>query len=61
MTAGTFAILATAVLALHLAVVAFVVVGLVLIVVGNRLGWTWANRPAWRWAHLATKTHGGRS
>ena len=54
MTAGTFAILATAVLALHLAVVAFVVVGLVLIVVGNRLGWAWANRRAWRWAHLAT-------
>jgi hypothetical protein len=54
MTPGGFVILATAVLILHLAVVAFVVVGLAAIVVGNRLGWSWANRPAWRWAHLAT-------
>ena len=45
-------ILADAVLVLHFAVVLFVVGGLLLIVAGNRLGWPWVNRPAFRWAHL---------
>lgn len=45
--------LADAVLVLHAAVVAFVVAGLPLAVLGNRLGWAWANRRGWRLAHLA--------
>lgn len=45
--------LAAGVLALHLALVAFVVGGLPAIIIGNRLGWQWANAPGWRWLHLA--------
>lgn len=46
-------LLADAVLLLHLGVVLFVVLGLPAIVLGNRRGWCWVNRPAWRGAHLA--------
>jgi len=45
--------LADAVLVLHLAVVLFVVGGLVLILVGNVLRWAWVNRLSFRLAHLA--------
>ena len=45
--------LADAVLALHFALVAFVVGGLVAILVGNALGWRWVNRRGFRIAHLA--------
>jgi uncharacterized membrane protein YqgA involved in biofilm formation len=45
--------LADAVLVLHLAVVLFVVGGLVVVVAGNLRGWRFANAPAFRWAHLA--------
>jgi hypothetical protein len=45
--------LADVVLLLHLAVVLFVVGGLVLIVVGNLRGWTWVNGAWLRLAHLA--------
>lgn len=45
--------LADAVLALHLAVVAFVVGGLLAIVVGNLRGWRRVNAPWFRIAHLA--------
>lgn len=44
--------LADAVLVLHLAVVLFVVGGLVAVIVGNRRGWRWVNRPLFRLAHL---------
>jgi hypothetical protein len=44
--------LADAVLLLHLAVVLFVVGGLVLIVVGNLRGWQWVNGAWLRLAHL---------
>jgi len=44
--------LANAVLLLHLAVVAFVVLGLPAILLGNRSGWAWANNLWWRLAHL---------
>ncbi|PWG63876.1 DUF2784 domain-containing protein [Sediminicurvatus halobius] len=44
--------LADAVLLLHLAVVLFVVSGPPLIALGNRWGWQWVNRPAYRVAHL---------
>ena len=45
--------LADAVLALHVAVAAFIVGGLVLIVVGNLYGWRWVNTLWFRLAHLA--------
>lgn len=48
-----YALLADVVLALHLGVVLFVGGGLVLVVVGNRRGWAWVNRLAFRLAHLA--------
>lgn len=53
MAPETFRLLATTVLALHLALVGFVVVGFVAILLGNGLGWRWVNAPAWRWPHLA--------
>ena len=46
--------LADAVLALHVAVVAFVVGGLILIIAGNLRGWRWVNGFGFRSAHLAT-------
>lgn len=45
--------LADGVLAVHVAVVAFVVIGLVLIVVGNVFNWRWANALWFRVAHLS--------
>lgn len=50
------AILADLVLALHLAIVAFVVGGLVVVVAGNRLGSAWVNGWAFRLLHLAAIT-----
>jgi Protein of Unknown function (DUF2784) len=44
---------ADVVLALHVAIVAFVVGGLVLIIAGNLLRWRWANAYWFRLAHLA--------
>ncbi len=46
-------LLADVVLTLHLAVVAFVVGGLLLIIIGNLRGWRWVNSIAFRVAHLA--------
>jgi polyferredoxin len=46
--------LADAVLCSHVALMAFVVLGLPLIVVGNLRRWTWINSPWLRFAHLAT-------
>lgn len=48
-----YALLADLVLVLHLAVVCFVVGGLVAVLIGNRRGWRWVNRPGFRIAHLA--------
>lgn len=45
--------LATAVLVVHVAIVCFVVVGLVLAVAGNLRGWHWVNNLWFRVAHLA--------
>jgi len=45
--------LADAVLALHIAVVLFVVGGLALIVAGNLRGWRWVNRFWFRLLHIA--------
>ncbi|MBO6850431.1 MAG: DUF2784 domain-containing protein [Marinobacter sp.] len=47
-----YQILADAVLAVHVAIVVFVVGGLVLILLGNRLGWQWVNRRWFRYLHL---------
>ncbi|HET6563798.1 MAG TPA: DUF2784 domain-containing protein [Xanthomonadales bacterium] len=45
--------LADAVLLVHLSVILFVVLGLPAILVGNKRGWNWVNRRAWRLVHLA--------
>ena len=47
-----YAALADAVLLLHAAIVLFVVLGLPVILWGNRRGWAWVNRLGWRAAHL---------
>jgi polyferredoxin len=49
-----YQLLADLVLTLHVAVVLFVVGGLVLIVAGNLHGWAWVNGRAFRAAHLAS-------
>lgn len=48
-----YALLADAVLALHVAVVLFVIGGLLAVLIGNRLGWASVNALAFRLAHLA--------
>ncbi len=48
-----YQLLADAVLALHVAVVLFVVGGVVLVVAGNWRGWRWVNALWFRLAHLA--------
>jgi hypothetical protein len=53
MQAWAWRALADAVLLLHLAIVLFVVGGLVLIVAGNLRGWRWVNTWWLRLAHLA--------
>lgn len=45
-------LLADLVLALHLAVVVFVIAGLALVVAGNLRGWRWVNNLWFRLAHL---------
>ncbi|WP_339651526.1 DUF2784 domain-containing protein [Halopseudomonas pelagia] len=46
--------LANAVLTLHLSLVVFVVLGLLLVIVGNLCHWRWVNSLWFRMAHLAT-------
>ncbi|NJN64877.1 MAG: DUF2784 domain-containing protein [Acidobacteria bacterium] len=48
-----FQVLADVVLAVHVAIVLFVVGGLVVILVGNARGWAWVNRSWFRIAHIA--------
>ncbi|QIB65931.1 DUF2784 domain-containing protein [Kineobactrum salinum] len=43
---------ADAVLLLHALFVAFVIVGLLLILAGGVLGWRWVRKPVFRWLHL---------
>lgn len=47
-----YQVLADTVLALHLAIVLFVVAGLVLVLVGNLRRWRWVNHLWFRLAHL---------
>ena len=49
----TYQLLADMVLSLHLAIVSFVIGGLVFIIVGNLRTWTWVNAVWFRLAHLA--------
>ena len=51
-----YQLLADVVLALHFAIVVFVGGGLVVIIVGNLLGWRWVNALCFRLAHLAAIT-----
>ena len=53
MSPAVLRLLADVVLVLHAALVLFVVLGLVLIVLGNRLGWGFVNGPVLRGLHLA--------
>ncbi|HKB55240.1 MAG TPA: DUF2784 domain-containing protein [Ramlibacter sp.] len=53
MLSSSYQVLADAVLGLHVAIVVFVVGGLVAVVIGNLLGWRWVNRFWLRLAHLA--------
>ena len=48
-----FLLAAEAILFLHVAFVAFVVLGFVLILVGKLRSWSWVRNPWFRWAHLA--------
>ena len=54
MPSSMWRFLADAVLCSHVALMAFVVLGLPLIVIGNLRGWRWINSPWLRFAHLAT-------
>ena len=47
-----YQLLADAVLALHVAIVLFVVAGLVVVIAGNLLAWRWVNAMWFRLAHL---------
>lgn len=53
MSTSTYAALADAVLLLHAAFVALVVVGLALTWIGWWRGWQWTRSHAWRWTHVA--------
>src|SRR5689334_7137145 len=50
-----YRMLADAVLALHVAIAAFVVLGLIVVVAGNLRGWAWVNELWFRLAHLAAQ------
>ncbi|MCC6715240.1 MAG: DUF2784 domain-containing protein [Gammaproteobacteria bacterium] len=52
-TAAWYQLLADAVLVVHTGVVAFVVFGLVIIVIGNLARWRWVNNLWFRLCHLA--------
>jgi hypothetical protein len=53
MRVDDYRVLADAVLVLHFAIVLFIVVGLLLVVVGNLLAWRWVNSRWFRIAHVA--------
>ncbi|MDB5425703.1 MAG: hypothetical protein JWQ29_3119 [Phenylobacterium sp.] len=54
MSPTTASALGQAILAAHVAVIAFNVVGLVAIPLGARLGWRWVRRRGWRALHIAS-------
>lgn len=54
MTDMVYARFADLILAVHVAIVVFVVFGLVLVLVGGWRGWNWVRNPWFRVAHLGT-------
>jgi len=52
-TSTLYLLAADITLFLHASFVAFVVIGLILIFVGNAAAWQWVRSPWFRWAHLA--------
>ena len=52
-SASRFALAADALLLIHVLFVAFVVFGLLLILIGKPLRWAWVRNPYFRVAHLA--------
>jgi hypothetical protein len=52
-SAMLYLLAADALLALHTLIVAFILFGLVLIVAGGLLGWSWTRNRGFRYAHLA--------
>jgi hypothetical protein len=54
MSATHYALAADALLALHVAVVVFVVGGMLAIGLGGWRGWAWVRSPHWRIVHLLT-------
>ncbi len=49
-----YLLLADLLLLIHVLFVAFVVFGLLLIIIGKFLSWTWVRNPWFRWAHLSS-------
>lgn len=49
-----YLLIADLLLAVHVLFVAFVVFGLILVIVGGWLSWSWVRNPWFRWAHLAS-------
>ncbi len=49
-----YQLFADMILLLHFGIVLFVVLGLPIILLGNRVGWFWVNNRWWRLAHLMT-------
>lgn len=52
-TSNAYLLAADAILLLHVLFVAFVVLGLALIILGKMLGWSWVRNRSFRIAHLA--------
>lgn len=53
MNHSIYSVLADIILAAHVGYVAFVVVGLMVILLGGALGWSWVRNPWFRSVHLA--------
>ena len=49
-----FLVAADAILFVHVAFVAFVILGLVFILIGKLCSWVWVRNPWFRWAHVAS-------
>jgi hypothetical protein len=54
MTPGANTWLAGLILAVHFAVIAFNLFGLIAIPLGAWRGWSWVRAPLWRWAHIGS-------
>jgi hypothetical protein len=54
MSSGAAVTLSQAILAVHLAVIAFNALGLIAIPLGAALGWRWVRRRSWRALHVAS-------